>query len=200
MRGRALTQPVADMANTLYSLIAASFGPGAADEWRRCKPAKDDCDKLAGAGAEVLKAFPGRSAGACALMSAVFSVVLENKVAQRGYVVAGSLYVGGTRVFGEDSALDGKARFSQSELSWDGHAWLVFGNLLADVSLFRTADSGKGPPALSAHIHRVFGRGKGLMICRTDDTGDLRYVPEYVLTQDQVDALYRGARKLIVGN
>jgi hypothetical protein len=188
------------MANTLYSLIAASSGPDAAAEWRQFEPAKDDCDKLASTGVEVLKTFPGRAPGACALMSAVFSVLLENKVAQRGYVVAGSLYVGGTRVFGEDGALDGKARFSQSEFSWDGHAWLVFGNLLADVSIFRTADSGKGPPALSAHIHRVFGRGKGLMICRTDETGDLRYVPEYVLTQDQVDELCRGALKVIVGN
>jgi hypothetical protein len=85
-------------------------------------------------------------------------------------------------------------------LSWDGHAWLVFGNLLADVSVFRTADSGKGPLAFSAHIHREFGRGKRLMICRTDDTGDLRYVTEYALTQDQMDALCRGAFRVIVGN
>ncbi|MEK7994689.1 MAG: hypothetical protein AAB403_12870 [Planctomycetota bacterium] len=188
------------MASALHALIAASFGPAAADEWRQFEPKKDDRDKLASAGVEVLKAFPGRTPGACALMSAVFSVVLENKVAQRGYVVAGSLYVGSARVFGEDSTLDGKARFSQSELSWDGHAWLVFGNLLADISIFRTADSGKGQPALAAHVHEVYGRGKGLMICPSDDTGGLRYVPEYVLTQEQVDALYRGARRLIVGN
>ena len=188
------------MPDLLHSLIAASFSLAAADEWRQFEPVQDDCDKLASAGFEVLRAFPGRAPGACALMSAVFSVALENKVTRRGYVVAGSLYVGDTRVFGEDHALDGRARFSQSELSWDGHAWLVFGNLLADVSIFRTADSGKGPPVLSAHIHREFGSGRGLMICRTDDTGDLRYVPEYVLTQDQVDALFRGARRLIVGS
>ena len=47
---------------------------------------------------------------------------------------------------------DGKARFSETNMSWDGHAWIVYGDWLADVSLFRTADSDKSSPTLKEHV------------------------------------------------
>lgn len=58
----------------------------------------------------MLDVFPGRMPGACALMSAAYSMRLEAMKAPPAYVVAGSLFVGDVRVFGEDGALDGKTQ------------------------------------------------------------------------------------------
>jgi hypothetical protein len=96
----------------------------------------DDKKRLMDAGNKVLELFPGRQPGACALMSAAYSWALEKLGAPPGYVVAGSLYVGDTRVFGEDGQFDGKQRFPQSDPSWDGHAWVICGDWLADASVF----------------------------------------------------------------
>jgi hypothetical protein len=58
----------------------------------------------------------------------------------------------------------------------------------------RTADAGS-PRLLSQYIAKEIGKGKGLLACRMAamDPAGIRYVPQYVLTQDQVDAVGRGA-------
>ena len=185
----------------LRELIAQSFGAEAAEEWNRATVDEDDKRKLLEAARKVLQMFPGRTPSACCLMSAVYSLVLK-KMELRTYVVAGSLYVGDTRIFGEDGELDGKTRFSQTDMSWDGHAWIVYGDWLADVSVCRTADSDKSHPALKAQIHHVLGAGKGLLACKIESAikDGLRYEPRYVLAQDQVDALGRGAQAMFSGH
>lgn len=97
---------------------------------------------------KVLGLFPGRLAGQCALMSAAYSIALEKLGTQPGYVVAGSLYIGDKRIFGEHKELDGKVLFSKSHPDWNGHAWIVYGDYLADVSVFRTAERRKPTPAV----------------------------------------------------
>jgi len=79
--------------------------------------------------------------------------------------VAGSLYISDKRIFAEDKEFDGKELFSDSNLDWDGHAWVVYGDWLADVSVCRTADGGS-PRVLSKYIAKEFGKGKGLLACR----------------------------------
>lgn len=182
----------------LRELIAASFGPDAAEAWTKTTLNDTDKQKLVEAGRQVLDLMPGRMAHACALMSAAYSIALEKLDAPRGYVVAGSLCVGDTRVFGKDGELDWKRCFSRSNPSWDGHSWIVCGDWLADASVFRTADSTGSPPALSRYVEENFGRGRGLMAVKLAafDGPDLRYVPQYVLTQGEVDALARGALKV----
>ncbi|SRR5260221_4552493 len=181
-------------------LIAESFGPDAADAWASFSPTPDQVQALAERGRELLDHFP-KMPGACALMSAVYAWSLEKLNLPPAYVVAGSLYLGETRVFGEDGDINGRTRFSRSDPSWDGHAWIIWGDRLVDVSIFRTAYSSGSPPALAAQVAREFGPGRGLLICKTDDVikSGLRYVPQYVLTQAQVDALARGASAKITG-
>ncbi len=135
----------------LRELITESFGLEAAEQWSRFTVGEGDKRKLVDSARKVLEIFPGREPGACCLMSAIYLLALEKMEGPPAYVVAGSLYVGDTCVFGEDGELDGKTRFSQSNLSWDGHAWIVCGDWLSDVSLFRTADGAKSPPALKVH-------------------------------------------------
>jgi hypothetical protein len=178
-------------------LIVDSFGSDAAEAWAGFSPTEGDLLTLKEIGRELLTMFPTMPA-ACAMMSAVYALRLEKVEAAPAYVVAGSLFVGETRVFGENGEINGRTRFSQSNLSWDGHAWIVSGDRLADVSIFRTAYSKFAPPALAAHVEREFGMGKGLFICKTEDAvkSGFRYQPQYVLTQDQVDALGRGAARI----
>jgi hypothetical protein len=131
-------------------------------------------------------------------MSAAYSIALEKLGTQPGYVVAGSLYIGDKRIFGDDKEFDGKVLFSKSNPDWNGHAWIVYGDYLADVSVFRTADAGS-PRLLSKHVAKEYGRGRGFCawpMARMDPTG-LQYVPQYALTQDQAAALMRGALVMI---
>ncbi|WP_420965306.1 hypothetical protein [Bradyrhizobium sp. B120] len=178
-------------------LIAASFSPEEAGAYAAYSLSDADRTALAATGTDLLKHFPPIPA-ACLAMSSLHSVLLEKHVKQKAYVVVGSLFADSVRVFGEDGELDGK-RFSQSDPSWDGHGWIVLGDQLADASLFRTARSGKGHPALAALVKREVSPQAGMMICKASDTekSGLRYEARYVLTQNQVDGLARGAGRLM---
>ena len=184
----------------LKQLIAASHGPQTANAWANFAPSNVQLETATRAGRDLLQHFP-TVPGACVMMSTLLACQLEKLGLPSGYVVAGSLYVvgsrfvGDTRVFGEAARLDGKARFSASDPSWDGHAWVVFGGTLLDPSIFRTAYSRCSPPALATHVKKEFGEGRGMLICsfgKTMESG-LRYEPEYVLTQEQVAGNARGA-------
>jgi hypothetical protein len=120
----------------LRDLITASFDAAAAEA--RSKFTLDEADKLAlrEAAMKVLGLFPGRMAGQCTLTSPAYSIALEKLRTQPGYVVAGSLYIGDKRIFGDDKEFDGKVLFSKSNPGWNGHAWIVYGDYLADVSVF----------------------------------------------------------------
>ncbi|WOH59931.1 hypothetical protein [Bradyrhizobium sp. BWC-3-1] len=186
------------MPEDLRTLITASFDADVAESWSKFTVSEAEKLVLRDAALKVLGLFPGRMAGQCALMSAAYSSVLERLGAQPGYVVAGSLYLGDKRIFGENKKFDGRELFSKSNLDWNGHTWIVHGDYLADVSVFRTADAGT-QRLLSKYIEKEYGRGRGFCawpIAGMDPNG-LRYVPQYVLTQDQVDALMRGALAMI---
>jgi len=190
--------PSSSSGDAVQSLITASFSQEDADTFTSYTPSDADIDALAQVGRDVLAVFRPIP-GACMVMSALYSVMLERLVKQKAYVVAGSLYVGDVRIFGEDGGIDGKNRFSKSDVSWDGHGWVVLGDRIADVSLFRTARSGKSHPILASYVAAEFGPNTGLLICRDTEAGRgaFRFEPRYVLSQDQVDALARGAKHII---
>jgi hypothetical protein len=159
----------------IYELITESVDAAAADAWSKFTVGEADKLVFHEAALKVLKVFPGRMPGRCALMSALYSLALEKFGSQRGYVVAGSLYISDKRVFGKDKGFDGKEMFSESNLDWDGHVGVVYGDWLADISVCRTADAGS-PRVLS---NKELGKGKGLLACRMAamDPSGIRYVP-----------------------
>jgi hypothetical protein len=65
---------------------------------------------------------------------------------------------------------------------------------IIDISVFRTAYSGKSHPLLARAVREGFGEGRGLLLAQ--DTSPLNYRPQYVLTRDEIDALGKGAYKL----
>jgi hypothetical protein len=186
------------MPGDLRDMIAASYGADAADAWGKFTVGEADKLVLREAAMKVLHMFPGRMPGQCVLMSALYSVALAKLGSQPGYVVAGPLYIGDKRVFGEDGEFDGKAAFSQTNLDWNGHAWIVYGDWLADVSVCRTADGGS-PRILAKYIAKELGKGKGLLACKMSSMppDGIRYVPLYVLTQEQVEVLAHSALEIL---
>ena len=157
-----------------------------------------DIEALGEVGVRVLDAFPSMP-GACAAMSAMYAVELDTTACGPVHVVAGDLSVPEGRVFGDGGDEDLSGVFNASDPSWDGHCWIVVGDRIADVSIFRTAKSGKAPPALARHMRQTFERKTGLLIqsARAAAEAGLFYRPRYVLTQNQVDALARGAFAMI---
>ena len=133
-------------------------------------------------------------------MSAVYATRLRLAGLGPAYVVAGTLAVMGQRIFGDGHPIDGKI-FDESNSDWDGHAWVMFGPLIADISLFRTAYSAQSPRLLANHVRHEFGSGRGLLIVRWSDApkSGLHYSPQYVLAETQVDALARGAQVIFGG-
>lgn len=123
---------------------------------------------MADAGKGVLKLFPNVPR-ACALMTALWVVFIRSNTKYPIYAIAGSLLVDGIHVFGRTSSENQiKEAFTCTNLDWDGHCWIVFGNLIGDISLFRTAYSDKSPPALKEKVISEFGEGRGILIVPLD--------------------------------
>src|ERR1035441_3938195 len=123
----------------LSDLITTSHTAAAAETHRTFIPTAEQLAVLKNTGEEVLRNFP-LMAGACAMMSACYAACLQKKIEAPVHVVAGVLSIGTTCVFGENAdTRDWRLAFSKSNPSWDGHCWVVFGDRLADISIFRTA-------------------------------------------------------------
>jgi hypothetical protein len=184
----------------ITDLIAASYTPAAVDNYRDFVPTDAELQALEKMGRDVLLCFPPMP-GACAVMSAMYAAGLRRTLPDAPiFVVAGTLSVNKSRVFGDDDlSRDWGALFSSSNASWDGHCWLSFGPYIADVSMFRTAYSKYSPLLLARHVRERFGEGRGMMICKaaaTENDGFI-YMPQYVLTEAQITALFAGALSLI---
>ena len=181
-------------------LIAASFTTTDAKAWRTFVPTSRQLDIVAKVGRDVLRHLRPIAA-ACVSMSVVYAAHLRRTAGIPSYVVAGSLRVGNVYVFGDGKAFDGRKVLSRSNSDWDGHAWVMVGNYLADVSIFRTVYSGKAHPVLTEHVRREFGDGHGLLICKHSAAplSGLYYQPQYVLTEAQADEILLGAKWLFTG-
>lgn len=175
-------------------LIAATHGPAAARAHRSYALSVVDRDRAVEIGQGVLRYFE-QIAGACTGLSAVLAAALKGMAGLPAYVVAGSLIADGVRIFGDGKSFDGKMVFSQTNLSWDGHVWVMIGDHVADISIGWTARFG-GPPKLSSIIEREMGPKAGQLVVKWRDAplSGLTYSPQYVLTDEQVATLDHSAR------
>ena len=145
---------------------------------------------LAEAGRDVLHLFksgPGR----CTAMTAVYVWRLRDMIDAPVFMVAGDLHAGRERLFGTGEPIDGPGIFSRYNHSWDGHAWLVLGPMLADISICRTAFSPRSPPLLAHHFRAMFSATTGLVAADATALADmgLFYTPRYVLTDTEISGL-----------
>jgi len=175
-------------------LIAATHGKSAARAHRHYILDRSGIEQAADVGRGVLGEFD-QIAGACTGLSAVYARDLNQVAGFTAYVVAGTLAADGRRVFGDGGPFDGKAVFSASNMSWDGHVWVMIGPYIADISIGWTARFG-GPAPLASLVSREMGPNAGLMIVKWQDAplSGLIYSPQYVLTDDQVAVLDHSTR------
>jgi hypothetical protein len=179
-------------------LLAGWRTKAEAKAYKAFEPTQEEKQTLAHTGGDVLRHL-SPTAGACALMSAAFAERLQQSGLRHVYVVAGSLSVRGQLVFGDRLPFDGQKVFSESNSSWNGHAWIMFGPYVADISIFRTAYSQRSPTLLTTHVRQEFGERRGLLMVRWTDApkSGLRYSPQYILSDNQVAALTSGASAIL---
>jgi hypothetical protein len=148
-------------------------------------------DDLVNVGRDVLRVFPTKP-GACVMMSALYAGGLRARGHTSVELVGGALAVGGEIIFGRSWEA---ATFTTTDLDWDGHAWIRYGEFIADVSILRTGFSSKAPPRLASHLASRFKPTQGLYIATPVAALDdgLRYEPQHVFSDAQVDSLYRCA-------
>ncbi len=183
----------------LSSLITASYSQTDADAAISFRPSVSEVEELADAGEAVLEIFPDIP-GACALMTAMWAAFIRDSTKYPIHAFAGSLFVDGVHVFGSDATANQmKGAFAGTNLDWDGHCWIVFGDRIADVSIFRTAYSPASPPALKKKILKEFGIGRKLLIepLHVPAQSGIVYDAQYALTDDEITGLFHGARTMI---
>lgn len=182
----------------LIKIISETYSEKESRDFMEYKPTQSDLFEIAEIGRDLLLHFPSMP-GACGPMSALFVARWEMEPRPPLYMVAGEVFINNTRIFGHDMMADTiHDDINQSNSSWDGHFWVVFGSHIIDVSIFRTAYSNYAPPALATHIMNVFGPGKSLLIANANDLEAMgfRYSPHAVLSRVQVTAYCNGARAL----
>ncbi|WP_326522932.1 hypothetical protein [Sphingomonas sp.] len=151
-----------------------------------------EVDALIAVGHDVLLAFPS-APGACVMMSALYVGRLHSLGYRSASLVGGMLAIDGAAVFGHSRVTDD---FSRTNLDWGGHAWITFGEYLADVSLVTTAYSSKAPRRLADRVRNLRKPNQRLYIATPEaaSTHDgLTFTPQIQFTDDELTALYRGA-------
>jgi len=178
----------------LLQMVARSYSPREAERFATLEFDDRGWDVFEDVCRDVLQSCRIVS-GACVIMSALLSTRLTEALDVPVPVVAGAMKVAGRYVYGGDAQVD-RAAFSSSDLDWDGHCWALFGRLLVDISLGRTARAGACDPLLARTVVSAFGDKVGLIALNEGEAraADLRYLPRCVLTPAQLGPLAAGAR------
>lgn len=182
----------------LSKLVAHHHGWEAAKAFKSYEMNEADQVRLSQCAIDLLKIFPPTPSPS-ALLSAALAVSLERHIKAPIHVVAGTLAVEDVPVFGDRQPFDGPTLFKSSIPDWDGHAWVMIGQYVVDMSIFRSAYSAEGPARLARHIDLNFGPEKGLYVDqwkRTRRVG-LSYEPQYILSATEVTKLMGGAYHVI---
>jgi hypothetical protein len=194
------TTSFAHLGMKLATLIATSHGPEAAKDYATFQPNEEQLATLQRVGNEVISIF-GPVTHACAPMSAAYTARLEFelKKAVPVFMVAGSLKVKGEWIYGDGKPFDGKAAFGSSNSSWDGHAWVMFGPYVADATVRQTALSGRSHKSLETLVRKTYGEEKGLVVMKWSEAPShgFYFIPQYVLTDQEVTNVFLGAQRLL---
>lgn len=131
--------------------------------------------------------------GHCVMISAGFVAALRAS-GVTAVVILGDLLIDGKHVF---RCYDNLPRPTHDDeivdATWDGHAWVMIGESICDLSIFRTAYELAQPNRLSDYILRYFGAGKGAFMCYPHQLPPgMQFVPKFALTDDQIYGLLEG--------
>lgn len=134
-----------------------------------------------------------RKAGHCVMISAGFVAALRASNVP-AVVILGDLLIDGKHVFRCSDNLPHPTHDDEIvDATWDGHAWVMIGESICDLSIFRTAYDMAQPNRLSDYILKYFGAGKGAFMCYPNQLPPgMAFVPKFALTDDQICGLLDG--------
>lgn len=132
-------------------------------------------------------------------MSAGFAALISDRTDIPALTVAGSIRVGGHPFYMPSRKADWPAVFDRSTADFEGHAWVLAGDHVVDLSIFRTARSGVAPPHLDELLQTLFGSAQGAFLAsmKTMRSEGMDYEPVYVLTTEQERAMAIGAQAIV---
>lgn len=170
----------------LRRLIVKSLGAKKATEYFDYR--LDGYSAMSEAASEIMSSIPPNF-GSCVLLSSAWAGVLLDHFNIPSVVVAGSLKIDGKYAFRYEGELPKPTKSNSiTEMTWSGHCWIEIDGRVGDLSVFRTAYSIQGPSRLKEFIISNFGYGRGAFIAPISEMPiGLKYVPESVLSIDQVD-------------
>lgn len=190
------SEPLVKPKPLMGRLVAASYGEAERQRYMNHEAREEEKLKAAQTGKEVLHASV-RLPLACTFMTAAWVSRLRSEQGLPAYCVAGDLHVGRRPVFASGDR-DVARRFDASTLDWQGHCWLVLGNLIGDISVCRTAYAQPDGSHIKNSVLRTFGAGRGLFLMPRGillEDG-FEYTPKYVVTDRQMTALVETAKEL----
>lgn len=178
----------------LVALVAAAHGTAYADRFRDYDFDAETLYRFSDICKQVMEDV-ARAPGACTLMNALLAQRVRETLDAPFAIVAGALKIGSSYIFGSNAPIDGARAFSESSADFDGHVWMIFGRYLVDISLARTALSGKSHGLLAKKVRKEFGQKVGLFAMPADEVRRLGfvYLPRYVLADREIAPLARGA-------
>lgn len=183
---------------TIIRLIEKSYSINESLKWDSYEVTSQDKNYIVTRGQEILENFP-YIPKCCAPMSSMWAALIRDNTNIPAHVVAGCLNFKGKKLFGNDLKTDKiQDVFFNSNSSWDGHCWVMFGHLIGEISLFRTAYKEKQHVWLKRMVIESFGKGRGMLLATLSDAEKLglQYQPQYILTDDQITGLELGARDI----
>jgi hypothetical protein len=186
------------MKKELSELIKKSYSEKEASIYLEYNVTQEDKDIVVESAQNILQNFPVIP-NCCAPMSAWWTAMIRDHTNIPVHMVAGSLDMKGKRIFGDDKNMRNmNEAFTTSNLDWDGHCWMVFGDYIGDISLFRTAYSEKSPEWLKNMVDTQFGAGRGMLLAPTSEMlkFGLIYTPLYVLKDSEITDLVRSVTSI----
>lgn len=160
-----------------------------------------DAKEIIDMGHHILSQFPSLP-NCCAPMSALWAATIRDHTSIPTHLIAGNLSLQGQCIFGNDVKVNNIIDpFSSSNSNWDGHCWVSFGNVIGEISLFRTAYATGTPNWLKERVLKLFGEERGLILGEWAYLSNLglQYQPKSVATDDQITGLVKGAIQIMQG-
>lgn len=181
------------MVCTLQEIITRDRGEEAYAQYVKFENA--DTDVIVRAARQTLEVIPP-SFGSCVMVSAGFVAILKS-VGVEAVVILGDLKIDGRFVFICRGNIPGATYDGEVvEATWDGHAWVMLGDMICDLSIFRSAYSSPQPNHLQTFINRHFGEGKGaLLVAPGTLPPGMEFVPKHALKDDQICGILDGLSK-----
>jgi hypothetical protein len=127
----------------------------------------------------------------CAAMSAIWAAMIQDHSKIPVSAICGNLMWNNKTIFMCNETIPSVSVNKE----WDGHCWIEFGGLVADISIFRTINNVPKLMDFKNFMERTFGTGKGMICVKPEKLSSLGliYQPIYSLTKLQIDGLINGS-------